>query len=365
VEIAEYVRAVGRRSRIVVIAAAVAGVVAVMLFFLRPQTYRATATVVVPVPPGSTSVLTSVTQSVSDFQAAVGTDVVAERVAERTSLSVDEVAGGLDSSRISAGGLVEVRFVGTNPDTASQVVQIASQEALRLLLEARLAPAEKQLEIAQDNYDEASSVYRAFLTTVESVQPSDDFEAAAEQITSLREQIQAAIDDGNQDRANQLQRRLDDMTAKWSPLIVEWQALNAARSRAAATLDVAQANHTTAQAAVEVIEADGGGVDAGRAVPVSRLQVFFRTVVPTVVIATVLAIGLVILLEAFPRSSLRGWRARGTRQRTPSPEPVEAAPEREIVAREPAAQGIGEDALTPRPRPASWRAIASWRRSAW
>ncbi len=86
-EIADYIRLVLRRTKVVAAIVATAAVLVTLLFLFRPATYSATATVVVPTPTNSSSLIAAVSQSISDFQAALSTDRVAERTAAEVGIS--------------------------------------------------------------------------------------------------------------------------------------------------------------------------------------------------------------------------------------------------------------------------------------
>ena len=307
-EIAEYVRLIARRSRFVAFVAIAAAVAATLLFLTSPRTYVATTTVLVPTPPGSTSLFASVSQSVSDFEAAVSTDGVASQVASDVGLPPDDVAGVVEAERLSGSGVVELRYEHRDPEVAEQVVEGMSREALLLLLEARLEPFAAQLEIAQNQYDDAQADYDGFLNETGFINPEQVFLQEENEAQDLRNQIGAAITAGDDELAAALQERLDEKTARNAPLAAEFQAIQNAQRRTDEALSAAQVANDQALGALESVEeGSSGAISPSDAVAVSRTQTFVRTVVPTIVIATILAIGLVVLLEIVParRSPIR------------------------------------------------------------
>ena len=352
-EIAEYARLVARRARLVVAIVVVAAVVAVLVFLLRPRTYAASTSVVVPVPPGS-SLIASVSQSVSDFEAALSTDSVSGRVASATGVSASDVSGGLSSERLGPSGVVQVRFEYTDPDLAERVAFDASREALILLLRARLAPYEEQLSLAEAQADAAWESYLSFLDDNSLVVPNIVFAQEENEMQDLRNRIGAALTAGDDALAQELQARLDAKAERLVPQSAEYDRISSEQQRSSEALAGAQIAYNAAAGALESVErADpgtgGGGISATDAVRVSRRSVFLRTVVPTVVIATALAIVLVVLLEVLPV----GVPARGALRRKA----------RELRQRREAARPGGQEPATARvatiPRPSSGRPASS------
>jgi hypothetical protein len=311
-EIAEYARLLARRSRIIVVAAIAAGVLATLVFVTRPRMYAASSTVVVPSPPTSTSLIASVAQSVSDFQAALSTTVVAERVASSVGITTSAVKSGLEPSRVSDSGLVEVRFEYPDPEIAEDVAFEASRQALILLLDSRLEPFESQLAIVRDQYEAAQAALLEFQEETGYVVPQEVFEQENREMQSLRDAIGAALADGNEELAAQLQERLDEKAERLVSESVEFSTLTSAQRRAEESFTATQIARDAAAASLESVEetenpSAEGAISSTDAVGVGRLQTFLRTVVPAIVIATILAIVLVALLEIVPAGRSSNW----------------------------------------------------------
>ncbi len=291
------VRVARRYAKVVALVAVASGLAASVVFLMRPQTYAATATVVLPTAASSGSVIASTTQEVADLQAVVRTMALAERVARAVGLRPEDVAGGLSATRVGNGGVVEVRYEGREPATVERVAVEAGRQSLAILADAQLAPYAQRLDIATQALEGASERLRAFLERFGNIQPQDEFQRIASTLAELRDRAEEAEAAGEADRAAELSARIDALTARWSPLIVEWQGLNAERSRAQRQLEAAQLDYAIARSALEAVLADGSSVLGTRATPVPRLATVVRGVVPIVVVATALAILLVIGLE--------------------------------------------------------------------
>lgn len=301
-----YADVIVRRWRVVALISAASALAASITYLgVRPRTYEATATVLVPVPSGASSVIMATAQAVADLQAALETRAIAERVASNLDLSIGEVAGALDTRRVGSGGVVEIRARGHVPSTVEVIAVEAGREALALFAEARLAPYARRLAIAQQTFDEANQAVQGFLERFGSIQPWDEFDRVAALLSELRARADEARASGDHERADILEARIASLTERWSPLIVEWQALSAVRSQAQRDLGAAQVDYAAARASLEAATEGAGAVTGSRATPVPRTRVFLRSVVPIVVLATALGIVLVVWLEiAGPQG---GW----------------------------------------------------------
>lgn len=296
-EAAGYLRIVGRRWWVVALVAAGALLVSSLVYLVfRPRAYVATAAVVVPVPP-TAAVIPATTQAVADLVSVVDSRVLAARVAARLRLDAGEVLGSLDAGRVGAGGLVEVRFEHRDPTIAERGAVEAAREALTMLAQARLAPYEERLRLAEEGYDEATSAVRAFLVRFGSIQPQADFDRVSALIGDLRERADAARNEGDVERAEELEGRIGTLTERWAPLVVEWQELSATRSRAQRQLESAQSEYAVVRAVLSAAATGTDPVMGSPAVAVGRGRAFIRSVLPIVVLATALAILLVVGVE--------------------------------------------------------------------
>lgn len=296
-ELAGYLRIVAKRWRVVVAVAVGALFVASLVYVVfRPRTYVATAAVVVPVPP-TAAVIPATTQAVADLDSVVGSRVLAARVASRLRLDPGEVLGALDAARVGTGAIVEVRFEHRDPTLAERGAVEAAREALTMLAQARLAPYEERLRLAEEAYRAATDAVRAFLVRFGSIQPQADFDRISGLIGDLRERADAARDEGDEARAEELEGRIAAITERWAPLVVEWQELSAARGRAQRQLESAQAEEAAVRAVLSAAASGTDPVMGSPAVAVSRTRAFVRSVLPIVVLATALAILLVIGVE--------------------------------------------------------------------
>jgi hypothetical protein len=295
-EIKDYVRALEGKGRIVAAVAILAGFLAAVIFIFEPQPYHATASVPLPVPPSTTtSALAAVSEAYSDFSGAITTDVVAQRAATDVGVSASEVKGHVEVTRLAGGNVAEVTYNGTDRDHASQIAAAAAKEALALIVSARLAPLEQQLTLAQQAVDEANSEFQQFVAT-EGVYTDSYFAKEQLRINDLRDRLGNARANGQTALANTLQDQYDAKNAKIGAQLAEY-------SRLTTTRNSANEAYATAQQAELAEKGLLTSIQQGDQIPVSdpsgssRLTGLIKAVVPAVVVATGLAIALIVLLE--------------------------------------------------------------------
>ncbi len=218
---------------------------------------------------------------------------------------------GLEPTRVSDSGVVEVRFTYGDADLAEDTVETAAREALVLLLRSRLQPFEAQLAFARDRAESAQQDLLAFQEETGYLEPELVFQREASRMEDLRDRIGVARAEGDDERAEELQARLDEKAAKLIPERAEYETIATAQRRAQEALTTAEIAYDGAASALSSVEDDlspeGSVISSTAAARVSRTQTFIRMLVPTVVFATILAIVFVVLLELIPGRPASSW----------------------------------------------------------
>jgi hypothetical protein len=360
-EIKEYIGALEGRGRIVAAVAIVAGFLAVVVYILQPQRYSATATVVLPIPPSTTtSAIAAVSEAYADFNGAVTTDVVADRTAADVGVPASAVAGHLSVSRLAGGSVAQVTYNGTDKDHAVAIASAASREALVVVIASRLDPLDQQLALAQAAYTDANDQFRAFIMETD-ISTEQYFIEQQKRITNLQDELGNAQANGETARAAEIQATIDTKSEKISETLPDFDRLTSTRQSALEAYTTAQQAELSEKGLLESAKA-GGQVSASEPTGASRLTGLIKAVVPAVVVATGLAIAMIVLLEVVGpvRLPTRGSRGHGdegeegedegkrseiAKQGPESKEPAPAEPEEpgepEEPARDPAGRPIG------------------------
>jgi hypothetical protein len=309
-EINDYVRdslrVVSKRSRFIGAVVLAALVLSVAVYSLEPPRYRATATVVIPIPEGVTSLIAGVSQSVSDFEGALASESVAAGVAAATGVDRKEISSGLSSDRLVSGSVAEVAYEGRTGEEAQVVVREASRQALALLLEAALGPYEQQRQFAQNQLAAAEDDYEEFVAETGIFAPDRYFAKQTDRLNALRDALGVARGEGRDDVVETLERRISAKQAEISQQLADYNRLSGARQRALSLVTETESAYSTAKGSLDSTQTPEA-ISVSDAVRISRVAFLMRSVVPAVVIATGLAIAFVVLLEL----SRSGRSARG------------------------------------------------------
>jgi subunit length determinant Wzz-like protein len=296
-EIKDYVGALAGRGRIVAAVAIIVGFLAVVVYILQPQRYKATATIVIPANSStSTSALAAVSQAYSDFTGALASDQVAQQVATKVGVPASSVKGHLSASRQSGSSVAEVTYTGTNRDQASAIVREGSTDAILLIAQARLAPLNAQVTAAQKNYDDVYLQYKTFLSQTGILNQDRYFARQQAQIINTKNELGSAQAAGDTKRASDLQARLTALQTKAAEEQSTASRIKAEIGSALETLSASQSEALTAQGLVDSIS-NGGQVSVTDPTAAPRLSGLIKAVVPAVVVAAGLAIALIVLLD--------------------------------------------------------------------
>lgn len=296
-EIGEYVRAIRRRLWIVVGVPVLVLIATGVVLLVRPREYRVTATVVVPATQVVGSLVTVVDQSVADFEGAIRSEAVFERVADVTGVSKRAVAAGLSTRRLGTSSVVEVTYQTTESETASAVAGSASKQALELVQQSVFGPLKEQRTVAEQQYEAAMTAVEGFLSETGLVNPSQVFKIQASRLVALRDALGHAISQGQGAEARRLREQIDQKEAEVTQQVVTYQRLTDQRQRALSALQAADNQYFQARGSLLSAQ-EGETITVSEPEPLPRLgSTAVRQLVAAGVIACALAIGLVVLLE--------------------------------------------------------------------
>jgi capsular polysaccharide biosynthesis protein len=311
-EIKDYVGALAGKGRIVAAVAIIVGFLAVVVFILEPQHYSAKATVVIPTPPSTTtSALAAVSQAYADFAGALGTDVVAEKVAADVGVPKSAVKGHVSATREAGSAIAEVTYSGTDKDHATLIAQMASQDALEVIISARLAPLDEQVSLAQSAYDTTISLYQQFVSDTGIVNGTQYFRQQSNHLINLNNLLGTASKNGDQAEITRLEGLITEKKTTLSQQVADYQRLIATRESALEALQGAQSNELSEKGLLDSVTAGGQVKPSTNPSSAPRLSGLIKAVVPAVVVASGLAILVIVLLEVVGPVRLPSRRRAG------------------------------------------------------
>jgi hypothetical protein len=300
VEIRDWTRVMGRRLSLLIVIPVAAMLVAGILAVLEPQTYRATATVILPDQETSGPLSSAVSQFVADFEGAITSDSVAQATFEATGEPKSAIGTGIATRREGTSGVVEVTYTGTNADRAGEVAQTASRLALTQI-------AQIQLDVIQAQFDASDEAYQRSLDEWSSTADETRivnftvFQATAERrIQDALDAVGAARGPGPEAEA---ERRLAALTTQLTERQQQYKSAQDTLDDATAARRFLSNELFQSQGIVRQAE-ENDRIKASPARPTSRLTFIIRRVLFAGAFGLLLAIGVIILMEFLRPSPL-------------------------------------------------------------
>ncbi len=304
VEIRDWTRVMGRRLSLLIVIPVMAMLVAGILAVLEPQTYRATATVILPNQETSGPLSSAVSQFVADFEGAITSDSVAQATFEATGEPKSGISAGIATKREGTSGVVEVTYTGTNADRAGEVAQTASRLALTQI-------AQIQLDVIQAQYDAADEAYQAAEVEWLSAAKQTNivnftvFQATAEH--RLQDALDAVGSAQGTKATAEATQHLDQLTTQFTERQDQYQAAqdrlnNAEGARGFLSNELFQSQGIVKQAQ------ENGRIQASPARSTSRITFIVRRVLFAGAFGLLLAIALIVLIEFLRPSPLNRIR---------------------------------------------------------
>jgi capsular polysaccharide biosynthesis protein len=296
VEIKDYLQALGKRAWVVILVPLLAGALALGYQLGQPPSYSSTVTVVSH--PASAAA-GSVIQYITSFQAAMSSDTIINQVGQQAGLSSGAVRSGLSSQPSGVNSVIlKVSFTTTNRSKVAKVPDLAARDTLDLLARPSVTSAQATLDADRAEYDRAKAAVDQFTAQTNLHIPLETYRQELAYISNLQVAYEQAFLTGQasakglQDLITTEQARVDTLGVR----VAQWSRLDDIEVRDATAVANAQTRLSEAQAELVVVQ-DPSSVAAGDTTKLSPLPTIIKLVGPVVVVALVLAIGVIILLE--------------------------------------------------------------------
>ena len=306
VEIRDWTRVMGRRLTLLIVIPVAAMLIAGILAFLDPPTYKATATVILPGQETSGPASSAVSQLVADFEGAITSDGVAQATFEATGEPKTAVNGGIATRREGSSAVVEVTYTGTNSERVGAVAETAAKVALAQI-------AQIQLDVIQAQYSAADEAYQLAL---------DERLVAAQETRivnferfkqTAETRLQRAIDElsaASGAAAAQAEERLESLTQELTARQDQYEAAESALDDASLARRFLSTELYQSQGIVRQA-AENDKIKATPARATGRMLFILRRVLFAGAFGLLLAIALIVLLEFLRPSPLNRIRDEG------------------------------------------------------
>jgi hypothetical protein len=191
-EILDYFKDIGRRFWALVLVPAVAGLLPVAWFVLRPAQYQARATVIPTALVGGTTAnqyrgADADKQFASNMGAAAKTRRLVDQVAAETGVPAARVRSGLTVQQVTTSAFVDFTYVTSHRRDAVPVVRAAATDTLRFLFRSQYDLAGAQVDAAQKQIDKAEDGLQALSASTGGQSPEVAYGAVSKGLAGLRE----------------------------------------------------------------------------------------------------------------------------------------------------------------------------------
>jgi hypothetical protein len=270
----------GRVRFLIVIGIIVAVAASLALLATQPRKYKATGVVFLAQTLGNTDAST-VAATVNDFKTAITLPEVEQKVASDANVSKSSLSG-LSVSADSTSQTLKLSYASKDAGVATNVVRVATRDALNLLFTQQQSAASQRLAIAQKSYDTAAAALTAFQKTNNVGNVDDDIARRSDDILTLRSQI--ATGDSSAASRSLLTAKQDELN--------NLVGLDVTYQRLTADLKRADDSRTGAENYLDTIAGRLATLDTKQAVvvPTPTAESRVTTVLPALIAAIVVVI---------------------------------------------------------------------------
>lgn len=295
-EILDYARSKGWLLAILVLLPLLAGGTAFVLLGRQPERYSSQLEVAIPTPVASG--VSGVGLYIANFRQSITSTSVVGRVAEATGMAPDQLAGGLEVEQVGQANRMVVKYTGTAPDLAADIVPAAAAATLEQLATARLDFERRRLAIAEEQYERARGEVETFSTDTGLVFPEDDYRSIIDELRGLENELALAEKSGLLFSAAELRIRMDELRARrdaLAPQVLVYQRLDETSENASGARRDMGAAVLDAEAQLQLLLSPELVADVTTA-PVPRTQ----TLLAGVGLAAATALGLALAIVTLP-----------------------------------------------------------------
>ena len=309
-EIKDYLRVLGKRAWLLVMIPAVAGVVAGLIAVGQPQAFRTTATL--QLPRDETTTPAQVAQLVADFQAAADNPTVQNQVSEESGVPVRRIQR-VRIAQVGDSSQLTMSFQDKRKDAteAKAVINGLAGGALSYLQTPELRNAQQavdaasgRIEESQKQIDEANAQLDAIYAEVKTNRPQAELEdLRAEKRFYEREEL-ASLAGGNPAAAAAYRTRVEEANIRILALervMPDVEALAAQIATATETDTAAEEELAVAQEKLATVGFEPDLTFSAEGQSVVRKTRVVKTAAAAVVAGFPIAIGVVLLLDAFQK----------------------------------------------------------------
>jgi capsular polysaccharide biosynthesis protein len=236
-EILDYFKAIGRRFWVLVLVPAIAGLLPLAYFVLKPAQYAVHVTVI------PTSLVGGVRSNqyrgsdadkffANNVAGALRTNTLINQVSQETGVPAKQVRGGLNVKQVDTSGFVQVTYLTAKKKQASPVASAAATDALHFLFQSQYDVAKAGVDAAQKQANQADDGINAISKQTGGQTPDVAYASLSRGLPALQATAARAKDPAAAAQINQQVAALQAQLADVSKLQGQYLALLDVRRRA-------------------------------------------------------------------------------------------------------------------------------------
>ena len=207
-EILDYFNAIGRRFWVLVLVPAIAGLLPLAYFVLKPTQYAAKVTIVPVSLVGGVRTNQYRGSDADKYFAnnvigALRTNRLMDQVSQETGVPAHTVRSGLSVSQVGTSSFVNVTYVTGKKRLAEPVSRAAAGDALHFLFQSQYDVAQAEVDAAQKQVDQADNGLAAIAAQSDGKTPQDAYAALSRGLPALQATAARAKDAAGAAQVNQ------------------------------------------------------------------------------------------------------------------------------------------------------------------
>ncbi|MBV8303493.1 MAG: hypothetical protein JOZ04_04735 [Acidimicrobiia bacterium] len=207
-EILDYFKAIGRRFWVLVLVPAIAGLLPLAYFVLKPTQYAAKVTIVPVSLVGGVRTNQYRGSDADKYFAnnvigALRTNRLMDQVSQETGVPAHTVRSGLSVSQVGTSSFVNVTYVTGKKRLAEPVSRAAAGDALHFLFQSQYDVAQAEVDAAQKQVDQADNGLAAIAAQSDGKTPQDAYAALSRGLPALQATAARAKDAAGAAQVNQ------------------------------------------------------------------------------------------------------------------------------------------------------------------
>jgi hypothetical protein len=271
-EAATYVRRRGRRLvALFIVVPLVAGLATASVLAQLPIRYQSTLRVIVPDELSNSA--SGIGLYLANLELRLSDPKVVKNVSKVTGVNSDAYLGGLALNRVGQSSSADFTFESTNPDTAAAVVEQVASAALQSMATEGLPFAKREVQLAEQSYQNAVNDLNAFRNQHDVVYPEEQYRQTVAEIEAARARVAEAQAVGDSIGAARAQASVQELTQRLTSLeglLPEFQELDDARAVALELRSNARDRLASKQAEIRLTDPENVRQDVSTR-PLSRL----------------------------------------------------------------------------------------------